>query len=160
MFCPNHNVCSAYYLRTNQLKLKNLDLDVPLLFLYPYLGKPNKYHQHITHISLSTACGISLIYIKKSSGSNIEPCGTPHVIDALSEHAFFILTINILFQRYDVYHLIASSVKPRKGFFQTKIKSNAFCKSIRIIPVRKPNQNLLRFCHEGVTKKSLLSEIF
>ena len=33
----------------NQLKLKNLDLDVPLLFLYPY-GKLNKYHWHIIEV--------------------------------------------------------------------------------------------------------------
>ena len=67
--------------------------------------------------SLSTAYGMSLIYFKKSSGPKIESCGTPHVTDALSEFAFSMLTINFLFERYDVHHLIVSSVKPRKGFF-------------------------------------------
>ena len=51
----------------------------------------------------------------------MEPCGAPLVIDALSEFAFFILIINFLFERYDVYHLIVSSVKPRKGIFSIKM---------------------------------------
>ena len=38
----------VYYLQINQPKLKNLYLDVPLLFLYSYVGKPDKYHRHIT----------------------------------------------------------------------------------------------------------------
>ena len=37
---------SAYYPRANQLKLKNLDLDVLLLFLYPYVEKADEYHRH------------------------------------------------------------------------------------------------------------------
>ena len=28
-------------------KVENIDLDVPLLYLYSYVGKPGKYHQHI-----------------------------------------------------------------------------------------------------------------
>ena len=40
----------AYYLQTNQPKLKNLNLDVPLLFLYTYVGKSDKYHQHIIEV--------------------------------------------------------------------------------------------------------------
>ena len=92
--------------------------------------------------SLSTAYGMSLMYFKKSSGPKIEPCGTPHITDALSEFAFSMLIINFLFERYDVHHLIFSSVKPRKGIFLIKmlwsIISNTFCKSIRAIPVRRP----------------------
>ena len=38
------------HLGTNQLKLKNLDLEVPLLFLYPYVAKPDKYNQDIIEI--------------------------------------------------------------------------------------------------------------
>ena len=70
--------------------------------------------------------------MKKSSGPKTEPCGTQHVIDALSEFAFSVLIINFLFERYDVYHLIVASVKPIKGIFVIKmlwsIVSNAFCK--------------------------------
>ena len=65
----------------------------------------------------STACGISLIQIKRSSEPKIKPCGTPHVTDALAEYAFSTLITNFLFERYDVYHLIVSSVKPKKGGF-------------------------------------------
>ena len=65
----------------------------------------------------STVCGISLIQIKRSSGPKIKPCGTPHVTDALPEYAFSILITNFLFERYDVYHLTVSSVKPKKGGF-------------------------------------------
>ena len=36
---------------TNQsTKVENIDLDVPLLYLYSYVGKPGKYHQHIIEV--------------------------------------------------------------------------------------------------------------
>ena len=64
-----------------------------------------------------------------------------HFIDALSEFAFSILIINFLYERY-VYHLIFSSIKPRKDIFLIKmlwsIVPSAFCKSIRTIPVKRP----------------------
>ena len=50
LFCPRQNVCLAYYLQTNQPKLKNLYLDVPLLFWYFYVGKPDKHHRHIIKV--------------------------------------------------------------------------------------------------------------
>ena len=34
LFCPHQNARLAYYLQTNQSKLKNFYLDVPLSFLY------------------------------------------------------------------------------------------------------------------------------
>ena len=55
--------------------------------------------------------------LKRTRGPKIEPCGTPHAIDALSEYTFSILIINSPFERYDVYYLIVSSVKPKKGIF-------------------------------------------
>ena len=49
--------------------------------------------------------------------------------------------MNFLFERCDVYHLIVSSVKPRKGIFLIKmlwsIVLNALCKSIKTILVRR-----------------------
>ena len=44
---PHQNLGPVYCLRTSRLMLKNLDLDVPILFLYPYVGRPDKYHQDI-----------------------------------------------------------------------------------------------------------------
>ena len=44
---------SAYQLsslRANQFNLKSLGLDVPLSFLYPYVGKPDKNHQQTIEI--------------------------------------------------------------------------------------------------------------
>ena len=38
-------------LQTNQAKLKNLYLDFLLLFLYSYVGKPDKYHRHCSRDS-------------------------------------------------------------------------------------------------------------
>ena len=38
-------------------------------------------------VSLKT-CGRSLMYIKKSSGPRIEPCGTSHVIKPSSKNSF------------------------------------------------------------------------
>ena len=36
---------------TNQsTKVENIHLDVPLLYLYSYVGKPGKYHQHIIEV--------------------------------------------------------------------------------------------------------------
>ena len=49
---------------------------------------------------------------QKLGGPKIELCGTPHIIDALSEYAFTMQIINFPFGRYDVYRLIVSSVKP------------------------------------------------
>ena len=42
--------CTLSLLCTNQPKLKNLYLDVPLLFLYSYVGKSDKYHRHIIKV--------------------------------------------------------------------------------------------------------------
>ena len=107
---------------------------------------------------------MSLILIKKSSGPKIEHCGTPHVIDALYEFVFSILIINFLFERYDEYHLIVSSEKPRKSIFLIKmlwsIVSNAFCKSIRTIPVRRPKLKPFVILSLRYANKCLLSEIF
>ena len=50
---PHQNVGSAYQLsslRANQFNLKSLGLDVPLSFLYPYVGKPDKNHQQTIEI--------------------------------------------------------------------------------------------------------------
>ena len=55
---------------------------------------------------------MSLRQIKNWGGPKIELCGTPHIIDALSEYAFTMQIINFPFGRYDVYRLIVSSVKP------------------------------------------------
>ena len=44
LFCLHQNV------RTLSLLLQNLDLDVPLLFLYPYVGRPGQYHWHMIKI--------------------------------------------------------------------------------------------------------------
>ena len=55
--------------------------------------------------------------IKKSSGFKIEPRGTPHVIDGLSEYVFSILITNFLFEWYDEHRLIVLSVKPKNSIF-------------------------------------------
>ena len=44
---PHQNLGPVYCLRTSRLMLKNLDLDVPILFLYLYVRRPDKYHQDI-----------------------------------------------------------------------------------------------------------------
>ena len=40
------------------------------------------------------------------------------------------------------------------------IVSNAFCKSIRTIPIRRPETNALVTCHGSMTNKFMLTEIF
>ena len=132
----------AYYIQTNQPNLKYLDLDVPPLLFISLCWKTSQVLSAHNRSSLSTACGMLFIKIKKSSGPKIEPCGTLHVIDALPNYVFSMLIINFLFERCDVYHLIVSSMKPRRGIFLIKILwsivSSYFCKSIKAIPVRKP----------------------
>ena len=96
----------AYNLQSNQTKLKkNHDLDVTLLFLYYYVGKPDKYHRHLIEVHYLQPVWHVVDIIKKGSEPNMEPYGTPHVIDTLFEDAFSILIINFLFERYDVNHL-------------------------------------------------------
>ena len=46
--------CTLSLLSTNQsTKVENFDLDDPLLFSYPYVGKPDKYHRHIKEVDYS-----------------------------------------------------------------------------------------------------------
>ena len=43
--------CTLGLSSTNQsTKVENIDLDVPLLYLYPYVGEPDKYHRHIIEV--------------------------------------------------------------------------------------------------------------
>jgi len=47
---------------------------------------------------------ISLIYMRKRRGPNIDPCGTPQVISRFSECVFLYLTLCCLLDRYDLNH--------------------------------------------------------
>ena len=76
LFCTHQNVCSAYCQQTNQLKMENLDF---LYCFYIFMFEDEKNHLHILVIHYPQSV---------TSGPKIEPCGTPHVIDALSEYAF------------------------------------------------------------------------
>ena len=66
---------------TNQLRLKNLDLANKNLISLCW--KTRQVSSAYNRRSLSTACDMSLIYIKKNSKPKVKPCDTSHVIDAL-----------------------------------------------------------------------------
>ena len=46
-------------------------------------------------------------------GLRMEPCGTPHVKSPEFENASLMLTLNVLFVRYDLYQRIVLSEKRR-----------------------------------------------
>ena len=75
----------------------------------------------------------------------MDPCGTPQEISPKSESLFSIFTRNILSERYDLNHFIVLSENLIALSFCNKISwsivSNAFCRSINIIPVNKPSSN-------------------
>ena len=71
----------------------------------------------------------------------MDPCGTPHsrsVEMTLSST----LTWNFLLGRYDFHQSIISRENPKNGIFKRNILwsilSNAFLKSVNIIPLRRP----------------------
>ena len=85
---------------------------------------------------------ISFTYNKNINGPSIDPWGTPHVRFPGFEFLFSTLTTNVRFSRYDLYHAMADLLKPKHDILLKKISwlivSNAFCKSISIIPVSIP----------------------
>ena len=143
--------------------MKNLYLDVPLLFLYSHVGKPDKYHRHIIKVHYLQVAACRWYKLKRALDQKIEPCSTPHVIDALSEFAFSILITKIAIREIWCVPLDCLINKIQKRHFLIKmlwsIVSNVFCKSIRTIPVRrsksKPSE-ILSWRYD----KQVLSKIF
>ena len=72
----------------------------------------------------------------------MDPCGTSQEISPKLQNLFSIFTRNILSERYDLNHFIVLSENLIALSFCNKISwsivSNAFCRSINIIPVKKP----------------------
>ena len=75
----------------------------------------------------------------------MNPCGTPQDIFPKSESFFSIFARNIPSKWYDLSHLIVLSENQIALSFCNKILlsivSNAFFRSISIIPVKKPSPN-------------------
>ena len=72
----------------------------------------------------------------------MDPCGTSQEISPKLQNLFSIFTRNILSERYDLNHFTVLSENLIALSFCNKISwsivSNAFCRSINIIPVKKP----------------------
>ena len=92
--------------------------------------------------SQSTAFAMSFTYKRKINGPRIEPWGTPHERFPGKDNSFSIFTKNVLFSKYDLYQEMVDSPNPKHAILFKNISwsivSNAFCKSIRIIPVNIP----------------------
>ena len=67
---------------------------------------------------------------------------------ATLEYLFLMLTWNLLLERYDPNHVIDWEENPIEDIFFNKMLwfmvSNAFCKSISIIPVKRPESKPVR----------------
>ena len=89
-----------------------------------------------------TACLTSLTYIRKSKWPRIDPWGTPHEIFEMLEYLFSMLTKNARSGKYEWNQFTVSSQKPIAFNFSKSILwsivSNAFWRSISIIPVKRP----------------------
>ena len=87
--------------------------------------------------------GISLTYIKNNKRPRINSYGTPHDILETSEEEFSKFTLNLRFDRSDWNYLTVWSEKPiMLNLFKSMswlIVSNAFWRSIKIIPVSNPS---------------------
>ena len=78
-------------------------MKIPCLKKHPYFDK--RYiqvspAQRYDPVSFN-ACGKSLIYIRKKSSPNTDPCGTPQFISPVSERTFSSVTKNFLIERYN-----------------------------------------------------------
>ena len=75
----------------------------------------------------------------------MDPCGTPQEISPKSKSLFSIFTRNVLSERYDLNHFIVISENLIALSFCNKfswsIVSNAFFRSVNIIPVNKLSSN-------------------
>ena len=66
---------------TNQsTKVEHINLDVPLLYLYSYVGKPGKYHQHIIEVHYLQPVGCCSYKLKRTVDPNWRG-GTPIMED-------------------------------------------------------------------------------
>ena len=96
-------------------------------------------------MSQSTARAMSFTYMRKMSGPRIDPRGTPRDKIPGVEHYFPILTVNERSWRQDANHEMVESLKPKDTILSRKfswsIVSNAFCRSVKIIPVKIPFSN-------------------
>ena len=97
--------------------------------------------------SQSTVCGISLIYNRSNKNPRMDTCETPRRRSAHVESLSWTLTCNFLLDMYDFYQSRASYENPNGGIFRSNILwstvSNAFWRSIKIIPVRRPESKPL-----------------
>ena len=59
--------CTLGLSSTNQsTKVENLDLDFPLLYLYPYIGKPDKCYRHIIEVHYIQPVGCRSYKLKRT----------------------------------------------------------------------------------------------
>ena len=77
----------------------------------------------------------------------MNPCGTPYRKLAEVENLSWTFTWNFLLDKYDLYQTITSRENPNNGIFRSNILwfivTNAFWRSIKIIPVRRPESKPL-----------------
>ena len=88
----------------------------------------------------------------------MDPCAIPHRKSAEVENLSWTFTWNFLQDRYDLYQSIASRENPNDDIFRSNILwsivSNAFWRSIKIIPVRRPESKPLDILSVNKTGKS------
>ena len=67
--------CTVGLSSTNQsTKVENLDLDVSLLYLYSYVGKPGKYHPHMTEVHYLQPVGYCSYKLKRTVDPKWREC--------------------------------------------------------------------------------------
>ena len=80
----------------------------------------------------------------------MDPWGTPHRRFPGSEKISLIWTLNFLFDRSDLNYLVISSENPINSILFIKMSwftvSKAFCKSIKIILVERPDSKPVAIC--------------
>ena len=68
-----------------------------------------------------TDCGRSLMYMRKSKGPKIDPCGTPHTSSAGSDKVESTSTMKLLFVKYDLNQAIVGGENLKNTIFSRRI---------------------------------------
>ena len=161
LFC-HQNLRSVYCQGTNQLKLKNLDFDVPLLYLYPYVRRSDKYHWHIIEVRYLQPVVCRWYEVKRAVDQNWTLWYPAYYRHFIRIHIFDTdnkLSLWVIW--YVPLNCIISKTLERHFLIKTlwSIVSNVFCKSnhsgqeTRIKPFV-----ILSWRYDFV--KNLLSEVF
>ena len=115
--------------------------------------------------SYLTACGMSFIYRRNRSWSKIDPCWTRHKSYPGSEKDSFKFTLNFLYDKYDLNQRMTSLENPKNSILLIRISrlivlSNAFWRSMSIIPVWRPHSKPVAILLSGYERHKSVEKCF